>query len=68
MEKIKCKAEAGVGDSATSPHYDDTDWSSMCEGIKFYDDVNGGEELDKDKVICSKEVGDAVLQENSCIF
>ena len=56
MEKIKCKTEVGVGDNAASPHYDDTDWSSMHEGIKFYEDVNGGEQLDKDKVIAARKL------------
>ena len=28
----------------------------MYEGIKFYDDMNGGEELDKDKVIAVRKL------------
>ena len=41
--------------NGSSPH-DDEDWQRMCEGIKFYDDVNGGEELDKKKVVEARKL------------
>jgi hypothetical protein len=38
-----------------TPH-EDEEWQELYEGIRFYDDVNGGEELDKDKVIEARKL------------
>jgi hypothetical protein len=38
-----------------TPHEEEA-WQDLYEDIKFYDDVNGGEELDKDKVIEARQL------------
>ena len=51
IKKVAFKMQA-----EQSPHEIDEDWASLYEGVKFYDDMNGGEELDKEKVIAARRL------------
>ena len=51
IKKVSLKMQA-----EQSPHEIDEDWASLYEGVKFYDDMNGGEELDKEKVIAARRL------------
>ena len=51
IKKVTFKMQA-----EQSPHEIDEDWARLYEGVKFYDDMNGGEELDKEKVIAARRL------------
>ncbi len=42
-----------AGDVDRSTPHDEEDWQRLYEGIKSYDDVSGGEELNREKVIAA---------------
>ena len=45
----------GKEEERDTPH-DDEDWETLYEGIKFYDDLNAGDELNKEKVIEARKL------------
>ena len=39
-----------------TPHDEEEDWQKLYDGVKFYDDLNAGGELDKNKVIEARKL------------
>ena len=55
METIQNKVQEYENQGMSSPH-EDKQWEEMYSGIAFYDDVNGGQRLDKRKVIQARRL------------
>ena len=55
MDKIQKTVQDYEERGMCSPHEDDQ-WRELYRGVTFYDDVNGGLELDKDKVIEARKL------------
>ncbi len=57
-----------VSEEARDSPHDDEEWQRLCDGVRLYDDVNGGYELDKPKVIEARKLEIQFLKKIPYLF
>ena len=45
-----------IGESERESPHEDDDWQKLYAGVKFYDDLNAGDEISKDKVMEARKL------------